>query len=279
MITDARSSDGRGSSGQRLPAAGSVRPTGLLVINADDWGRDRETTDRTFEYIQRGTVSSVSAMMFMQDSERAAAIARERNVDAGLHLNFTTEFSAPDVPAQLAKHQRRISRYLRGHRLAQVVFHPGLMRAFEFVVTAQINEFSRLYGRQPDRIDGHHHMHLCANVVLPNLLPPGTKVRRNFSFQPGEKGFVNRFYRRLVDAILARQHQVTDYFYSLPPLEPESRLQQIVSLARRSVVELETHPVVAEEYGFLTGGAMLRCAGDLQIAPSFSMKGEGTARR
>src|SRR5580704_8891452 len=63
---------------------------GLLILNADDWGRDRETTERIFDCVRRGTVSSVSAMVFMQDSERAAGIAREANVDAGLHMNFTT---------------------------------------------------------------------------------------------------------------------------------------------------------------------------------------------
>ena len=35
----------------------------------------------------------VSAMVFMEDSERAASIARADAIDAGLHLNFTTAFS------------------------------------------------------------------------------------------------------------------------------------------------------------------------------------------
>src|ERR1700674_3520796 len=64
-------------------------PAGLLIINADDWGRDYETTARTLECALRGTISSVSAMVFMQGSEQAAAIALERGIDAGLHLNFT----------------------------------------------------------------------------------------------------------------------------------------------------------------------------------------------
>ena len=52
-----------------------------------------------------------------------------------------------------------------------------------YVVKAQLEEFERLYGRAPNRIDGHHHAHLCANVVLAGLLPAGTIVRRNFSFR------------------------------------------------------------------------------------------------
>src|SRR5271157_3811838 len=116
-------------------------PAGLLIINADDWGGDRETTERTFECILRGAVSSVSAMVFMEDSERAAAIARERGIDAGLHLNFTTPFSAPASTTGVVEHQRRVSRFLQLGSLAQIVFHPGLKRSFEYLVAAQRDEF------------------------------------------------------------------------------------------------------------------------------------------
>src|SRR5882724_10194995 len=117
-------------------------PRGRLIINADDWGRNCDTTDRTLECVRRGSVSSVSAMVFMEDSERAAATAREQGIDAGLHLNFTTSFSAASSPTRLIEHQQRLLRYLRRHRFAQVVFHPGLTCSFEYVLRAQLEEFS-----------------------------------------------------------------------------------------------------------------------------------------
>lgn len=244
---------------------------GLLIVNADDWGRDYETTARTLECALQGTISSVSAMVFMQDSERAAVIARERGIDAGLHLNVATPFSASGTPARLREHQSRLSRYLWGQRLSQCVFHPGLKASFEYVVKAQLEEFSRLYGKEASRIDGHHHMHLCANVLFGGLLPAGTTVRRNFTFAPDEKSWANRFYRKIVDRVLARRHLLVDYFFSLSPLNPSTRLDRIVSLARHSVVELETHPVNTEEYGFLTGGELWRRIGDLRIARQYAI--------
>lgn len=259
--------------------SGSVSHAGLLIVNADDWGRDRDTTDRTFECFPRGAISSVSAMVFMEDSERAAAMALGRGIDAGLHLNFTTPFSAPSCPVQLVQRQRELAAYLRHHRLAMVVFHPGLIRSFEYVMAAQLEEFSRLYGAAAERLDGHHHMHLCANVLLGRLLPPGTIVRRNFSFQPGEKSFGNRLYRKAVDGLLARRHHLADFFFSLPPLEPSGRLQQIFSLARNSVVEVETHPLRPEEYRFLTEGELFRWAGDRPIAPRYAVRSHGNASR
>jgi chitin disaccharide deacetylase len=237
---------------------------GLLVVNADDWGRDRVTTDRILECGLRGAVSSVSAMVFMEDSDRAAALAREHGIKAGLHLNFTTPFSGSGCPSGLLKHQRQLAQYLR-HRFAQVVFHPGLTRSFEYLVACQLDEFRRIYGGDPEKLDGHHHMHLCANVLLQRLLPPGTIVRRNFSFKRGEKGPWNRLYRSLVDHSLARRHRLVDFFFSLPPLEPENRLLRIYSLARQFVVELETHPVRPDEYRYLAGGKFFRDIGDIQF--------------
>lgn len=230
------------------------KSSGALILNADDWGRDTDNTDRILDCCRAGAVSSVSAMVFMEDSERAAHVAQEEKIDAGLHLNLTTEFSkSPN--SNLAYSQQKISRHLRRHRLAPVVFHPGLVRCFEYVVAAQLDEFRRLYGGEPARIDGHHHMHLCANVLMGRLLPVGTVVRRSFSSSAGEKSVANRTWRKMVNAMLARRHRLTHFFFSLAPLG-ESRLEAIFSLATESVVEVETHPVNRDEYAFLTSGGL-----------------------
>jgi YdjC-like protein len=249
---------------------GHAASAGVLIINADDWGRTPEITDRIADCIALGTVSAVSAMLFMEDSERAAEMARQKGIDAGVHLNFTTPFTFSNCSVRLMEHQQRLTAYLRRNRLAQTMFHPSLARSFEYVVSAQIDEFRRLY-HEPARFDGHHHMHLCANVVWGNLLPAGTIARRNFSFQPGEKSVVNRLYRKLLDRKLARRHHLTDYLYNLTPVDPSSRLQRIFSLARHSAVELETHPVNPAEYQFLAQGEIFRQLGDFPIASAFAL--------
>jgi hypothetical protein len=251
---------------RRVSDAG-VKTSGFLVVNADDWGRDPVTTDRTLECYERGAVSSVSGMVFMEDSERAAALARQKRIETGLHLNFTTRFSASNCPAGLREKQEEVGRYLLRHRYAQTLFHPGLMASFKYLVSSQIDEFRRVYGTDPARLDGHHHMHLCANVLFQRLLTPGTIVRRNFSVEAGKTGLANRLYRRVSDLALSRRHRMTDFFFSLPPLEPASRLQRIYSLARKFVVELETHAIQPEEYQYLTGGEIFRQLGEASIAP------------
>lgn len=244
-------------------------PRGCLIINADDWGHDDRTTNRIFECFQRRVLSSASGMVFMEDSERAAEIARDRDLDIGLHLNLSTPFSAPAIPTRLAAHHQKIRECLCANRVARLLYHPGLADSFEYAVARQLEEFSRLYGRMPDRIDGHHHMHLSANVLLQGLLSRGTIVRRHFSYEPGEKIFRNSVFRLFSRALLARQYRVTDFFFSLPPFVPPARIQRIFKLAQSFVVEVETHPINPEEYRFLTEGDILRWTNDCPPAHGF----------
>ena len=259
---------------KRNKAALETRPglvQGALILNADDWGRDPETTDRIFECFRHRVISSASAMVFMGDSERASAKAQEFGLDIGLHLNLTEPFSSQNCPARLLEHQRKLGAYLRGQRFAPAVFHPLLVRDFDYVVKAQLGEFHRVYGAEPRRLDGHHHMHLCANVLFQTLLPAHTVVRRNFTFQRGEKSILNRFYRRAVDSMLARRHLLVDHFFQLEPIEPVERLRKIFSLARQQVVEIETHPVKPDEFRFLTLGEILTVLKGIPISPRFAL--------
>ena len=242
-----------------------------LIVNADDWGRSEEVTDRIAECVLRQVVSSASAMVFMEDSERAADLARRHGVDTGLHLNLTTEFSSAACPSPLRERQRKLARFLRAFCVCPAIFHPGLATAFEYVVQAQLEEYEKLYCQAASRIDGHHHMHLCANVQFQKLLPAGTIVRRNFSFAPGEKSALNRRYRLWQDCRLARRHRITDFFFSLLPIGRPGRLEEIVALANRFSVEIETHPVNGDEFEFLTGGAWTRLAGSTGIAHGYSL--------
>src|SRR4030081_2118775 len=124
-------------------------------------------------------------MVFMQASERAAKLAKENQIDVGLHLNFFEPFSASRSTLKGA-HDRVVA-FLRRSKYAQLLYNPFLREAFSDCYHAQAEEFIRLYGGSPSHIDGHHHMHLCANLVFSAIIPAGTKVRRNFCFWPGEK--------------------------------------------------------------------------------------------
>jgi len=225
----------------------------MLIINADDWGRSVAETDAALKCYKDGRITSVSAMVFMEDSERAAELAKENELDVGLHLNFTDKFTASQCPRTFGNYHSKIVRFLRGNKYSQLLYNPFLRKEFAYTYEAQSGEFARLYGKPPSHIDGHHHMHLCANLLFSDLIPAGTKLRRNFSFWPGEKSIVNRTYRSLIDRWLARRYQLPDYFFDLTQCIRQKKLDRVTVLAKSSNVELMTHPIVAAEAAYLMG--------------------------
>ena len=223
----------------------------MLIINADDWGRSVAETDAALRCYMERRILSVSAMVCMGDSERAAEMAKEHQLDAGLHLNFSEPFTAKNNSERLSDYHHRIVRFTRGNKYAQLLYNPFLQKAFTYSYHAQVEEFARLFGKSPSHIDGHHHMHLCANLLFSKMIPAGTKMRRNFSFWPGEKGLLNRAYRGLVDRWLARRYRLTDYFFDLTQCLQEKKLDRVTVLAKSSHVELMTHPIVQREADYL----------------------------
>jgi hypothetical protein len=254
-----------------------IEPRAAVIVNADDWGRDAATSDRTLDCMLQGAISSVSAMVFMEDSERAADLARQYGIGTGLHLNFTLRYSARNCPRGLMDRQEQIGRFLTSSRPAPIFYHRRLVTSFDYVVKAQLEEYERLYGAAVDRVDGHHHMHLCRNVIAQELLPAGAIVRRNLSFRNGEKGFFNRLYRRRQDQRLARRHPMTDFFFDLQPVAPIERLKEICSLARQFNIEIETHPVRDSEYAFLMSGGLPGCAEQVAVARGYVLRSHGPA--
>jgi predicted glycoside hydrolase/deacetylase ChbG (UPF0249 family)/glycosyltransferase involved in cell wall biosynthesis len=243
--------------------------TSPVILNADDWGMRASATDRILDCVMGRFISSTSAMVFMADSERAADLARRHNLDVGLHLNLTAPFTAARVPTALTVHQSRVARFLRKGRLLPF-FHPLLTSSFAYSVRAQLDEFTRLYGAQPNRVDGHHHAHLCANVRWQKLIPGGIMVRRNFTFRPGEKGALNRFYRSMQDKRLARRYRIADYFFNFAPLD-EERLREILKLARHGDMEIECHPERDAEYEFLMQGRLAEL-GPITISRAYLLR-------
>jgi len=223
----------------------------VLVINADDWGRSERETDAALRCSKAGRVTSVSAMVFMQDSERAASLAIQDGLDVGLHLNFTESFTSTHYGRALENCHNRIGRFLRGNKYSQVLYNPFLRQEFASSCEAQLDEFMRLYRKAPSHIDGHHHMHLCANMLLSRVIPTGMKVRRNFSFWPGEKSLWNRAYRGVVDRWLATRYYLTDYFFDLTQCIEQKKLKRVEELTKSSTVELMTHPIIQSEIEYL----------------------------
>ncbi len=94
----------------------------MIIVNADDWGRSRKETDASHECYREGSITSVTAMVFMSDSMRAAEISRGLQIPTGLHVNFSEPFSEQHGNSNLAEQQRRLVRFLKYRRYSTILF-------------------------------------------------------------------------------------------------------------------------------------------------------------
>src|SRR5436853_36393 len=180
-------------SAPRAPAISSDRPSmavhamnaladGLLIVNADDLGYDAPTTDAILESFRRGAITSATAMMHMADSERAARLARESGIPAGLHLNLIEPFTGAAVPPRVREDQERLCGHFASKHRLRWLYDPRIRGLLRRTIEDQLNEFERLYGGLPTHFDGHRHMHLSLNVVLGRTPLSPLPARRSFSY-------------------------------------------------------------------------------------------------
>lgn len=223
----------------------------MVIITADDYGKTRYATDSILKCFSNKRIASASAMVFMEDSERAAELASQTNLEVGLHLNFTMPYSAGDIPSSVHEHHNRVISYLTKSKLAQIIYNPFLADSFSFLFLTQQEEFIRLYGKIPAFYNGHHHMHLCANMLASKMIPKGTRVRRTFTFNSDEKSIINLLYRSFLNRWISNRFISTDCFFSIVPVQDHKRLRQIITRAVKEDIEIEVHPENDEEIEFL----------------------------
>jgi chitin disaccharide deacetylase len=211
-------------------------------VNADDLGSDVQNTDAILACSQAGAISSTTAMVFMADSERAAALARSHDLPVGLHLNLTMRYTAPGAPEQALRRQAQAVDLFAQARDPHRAWRPA-NRLICACVEDQLDEFRRLYGREPTHVDGHNHAHLSANVILSRALPSGLRVRRAVNWPP-PRDTAGRLKSRARDRALAR-FETTSYFCSIRTLHPwlgGHGLGDLLDTSDEVAVEIMTHP-------------------------------------
>ena len=229
---------------------------GLLIITADDWGHDRETTDAIHECFRAGAVTAVSAMVHMSDSARAAEVAATGGEPVGLHLNLTEPFTDRDCPQPVRARQEAMVGYLAGPTWRMWGLNSRMFKTVEACIAEQLETFRGLYGREPEHVDGHEHVHQALGVMLARSLPRGLKMRPSFTFMRGEKSLPNRLARMLVNSVMRARFRTARYFFDLREMHPAlggAGLERKLALADEHTVEVMTHPGIPDERAVLLG--------------------------
>jgi chitin disaccharide deacetylase len=241
-----------------------VAHSGLLIINADDWGLDRAPTDAILECFRAGAITSATAMVWMSDSDRAAAIARDHHFPLGLHLNLIEPFTA--APESIARRQRDVADRFRSRPLRALSYDPRLASGVDRCIADQLARFEELYGRPPTHVDGHRHMHISLNAVFASSLRAVGRYRAAFTFPRAESPAPKRVMRAAQNALIRRRFATTRYFFSIRTLHPAlggSGIDAKLALARTSSVEVMVHPGEDDEHRLLLGESWLGCVAQL----------------
>jgi chitin disaccharide deacetylase len=137
---------------------GEPWPQGRIVICADDYGADEGTSAVIRELLQAGRLDATSCLVEAEGWPAAAQplarlARRKRSLEIGLHLNLTERLpntGDPDVIAPISRH------------IARAVLPAPVERidAFHAAFRAQWEVFIGAFGRAPDFVDGHEHVHL-----------------------------------------------------------------------------------------------------------------------
>lgn len=239
--------------------------SGLLIVNADDWGGEEPTTEAIREAFGAGRVTSTTAMVFMKDSERAAAIAREEELPVGLHLNLTQAFSGTEVPGPVRERHRRVvaafsGRGNDGHpgtaKLRRWLWDPRIANDVAAALRDQLERFEALYGAPPDHLDGHNYADTAPNVFLSRALPRGTRMRNSLDAYPLGRGSM-AVARVLRQKLRDRRFDSTDHVLHISDLDlpDDPRL----ALAEQFPVEVICHPDNPAEMERLMSDAWSAC--------------------
>jgi predicted glycoside hydrolase/deacetylase ChbG (UPF0249 family) len=240
-----------------------------LMINADDWGASIATTDAIARCFDAGAVTAASAMAHMADSARAAALARERGLPVGLHLNLSQAFDSPDVPDGVRRRQAGVAARFGNMQLRRWLYDPSIRGEVDRAIADQLEEFERLYGAPPRRLDGHLHVHLCPNVLLSRALPHDVWLRPARTLAIRRPAPVLGVLRRARERWLRSRFQVSDYFFSIDDIHPVlggSGLDDALDLASDADVEVMTHPSREQELELLLSAPWLDALGGRALA-------------
>ena len=241
---------------------------GLLIVNADDWGIDTQTTAAIRRCRDASAVSSVSAMVFMAGSAEAAQAAAGEALSAGLHINLTEPFTADAIDARVRARQGRLAEHFGGPHWRRFGLSPGLFTELEHAIEDQLVEFRHLYAREPSHFDGHEHIHQALGVLAARTLPAGARMRPSFTYSPGEKPYANRCLRGLLNRLIRLRFTAPRYFFSIRDLHPAlggHALEEKLALAGGSTVEVMTHPGWADERAILLDPAWADLIGQRRL--------------
>ena len=242
---------------------GIIRGMVRLIVNADDFGIDKNRTSAILESFRVGAITQTTALANMEYfPEAAKRIADEGRLDwMGIHLNLTEG-------RPLTESMRRSMFFCDSNGEFNSLFHRDYKKRFYIPhsldgiirdeLRAQIEQFLRNGGVYM-HADSHHHIHTdfsIARVAFPLLNEYGFKSLRKSRNIGAGLSFGKRMYKSVFNRWAAANFECSEYFCSFCDLKAA-----LTSIPGHSTVEVMVHPMFGRP-GALDDNAALTDSGN-----------------
>lgn len=124
-----------------------------IVVCGDDFGMNADIDDGMIALVGMGRISAVSSLSLGPTFAQNAARLASHNVDIGLHVNLSETLGADAEPMP---------------SLRKLIFSAYAGRLDSAWIDTQLNQqfdaFESAFGRAPDYVDGHQHVHQLPGI-------------------------------------------------------------------------------------------------------------------
>ena len=212
-----------------------------LIINADDFGINAETTHAIMAAMDSGLCMDTTLLVNFENSEHAAklAISNNRKDHVGIHLNLTEgcPLTSRIQNERLFCDQDGIFHYKKQKRILKL--STAEKKAVCEEITSQIR-LCRSFGIPISHADSHNHIHeepglfLLLIGILKKEKVPYLRLTNNL----GRVSLINRVYRHSCNYILhTKKLSGTNYFGSTSDFR-----NSMTKFQPNAIVELMIHP-------------------------------------
>ncbi len=217
------------------------------VINADDFGIDKERSDAIIKAFNQNLINRTTVMVNMDYSEEAYHDSVNAGISSfvGLHLNLTKG-------APLTERIKKINLLcdeegrFNGKQMQNSVYRllpllGEVRRAVYEEIDAQFRKYISFYGNRSNlHMDSHHHIHKSLGI-LPICLEMVKKYGfKSMRFAKTSGSFVNCCYNTLINKTILKTTGQT-YYHLFDSVE--DYLIRGQSISSNDCFEVECHPV------------------------------------
>jgi predicted glycoside hydrolase/deacetylase ChbG (UPF0249 family) len=227
-----------------------------VILHADDFGYDDDTSRATIELLNRGILTSATIMVNSPAANTAIAYAKGHpDKSFGVHLTYVDGLKPISSPKDIPSLVDETGVFLPSDKIRKKAMLFSLRTAeIERETAAQLQALTSS-GVAVSHVDSHGHIHKFPQMLyaLGRMKQIPTRLRRVQNiFLSRPKMGANRILNLMFAQYIQRSFRTTDYFY-MPANHfdihwGEQLLQQMDKLPINATLEIGVHPGYQESW-------------------------------